>query len=759
LESSSIEDTLLVLPTMHFLSSSTTRRPYAINTRSTRSSVSNTSANSSYIQQRRRRRRYLKRWPILVATLGVLTIVHLILMMETSSSSLSKSPSSSTPPTTIVNNNERRQQPQKQKERNIAVVKNSISYDTENGWKRIRQQQDYPENDTVENEDYNDDSSFLVGKSCHWIENKDTINNWISYYSGILLSYIFFASRKSFTGEWVCRDCGNPNNDIDTRTTSASASIVPPPHQHQQPQATLYSSWKDCPKISRRGKCSSFAFQGWDEPKPRSYSTYDPTSSKPYPIRILTSYGVGQIRKVEYEQPQCTGSGGNGGRGGPLSEPCFDIRRCVVQPSSSSHNDDQQQQQQQVLLDPIPIFAYPGQSKIDVQESLMTRLASTPKTADTIGDDDPLVGTVASSFILVDDPNKACLLFVHVDDVYTIQTTNLHNSWNSGKNHYVYGIKKPIISTTEDDSAFVHDGMAALGSYVLNNAQIRWGYDIPLPLPALWSYKNNPSHNNSYNNTNTSIIFDDDWHRPRKWLLSFKGSIQDTLQPYYQHRWLAAEYLYNSVNNNDDVVVDVQCRHKTLWGKLVTYADYDNTTQQHFDSLMINSTFAFCPGGSHVTSFRLSEVLSVGSIPILPPEAVTPFAPEIDWSKCIIRVSIARIIDLPRRLRNISPKEIRTRQVECQRLYRLVFFPTTPPITIPIPPAQEQQQQQLLSLKDGTNRTTTSTSASTSTNVQEEEEERIRRQHIGFLQTSMKVWLLRLRKQIYSNNDNFAAFG
>lgn len=183
----------------------------------------------------------------------------------------------------------------------------------------------------------------------------------------------------------------------------------------------------------------------------------------------------------------------------------------------------------------------------------------------------------------------------------------------------------------------------------------------------------------------------------------------------YQHRWLAAEYLYEE----SDVAIDVQCKHKTLWGDTVTFAPYDNPSQNNFDDLMVNSTFAFCPGGSHVTSFRFTEVLSAGSIPVLLPEIVTPFFPEVDWDDCVIRVSQARIVDLPRILRAITPESIRTRQVNCQRLYRNFLHP------------QERSNE---------NRHVVS-------------------KNYGFLTTALKVWQLRLGKQNYSNQLQSRVFG
>eukprot|EP00537_Pseudo-nitzschia_pungens_P019656 CAMPEP_0172403968 /NCGR_PEP_ID=MMETSP1061-20121228/61305_1 /TAXON_ID=37318 /ORGANISM="Pseudo-nitzschia pungens, Strain cf. pungens" /LENGTH=250 /DNA_ID=CAMNT_0013138561 /DNA_START=18 /DNA_END=770 /DNA_ORIENTATION=+ len=239
--------------------------------------------------------------------------------------------------------------------------------------------------------------------------------------------------------------------------------------------------------------------------------------------------------------------------------------------------------------------------------------------------------------------------------------------------------------------------MAALGSVVLTEAQTRPGYDIPLPLDAIWKNQNH----------------DEQSYGPRKYLLSFKGSIQDTLQPYYQHRWLAAEYLHHE----PDVVMDVQCKHKTLWGDTVTFATYDNSSQDNFDDLMVNSTFAFCPGGSHVTSFRLTEVLSAGAIPVLLPEIVTPFYPELDWSDCVIRVSQARIVDLPRMLRAIPPERVRERQSQCRRLHRAFLE------------AQTENPEQTKMGKDNAKASATG----------------------GYLAAALKIWLVRLEKQNYAS--------
>jgi hypothetical protein len=162
-----------------------------------------------------------------------------------------------------------------------------------------------------------------------------------------------------------------------------------------------------------------------------------------------------------------------------------------------------------------------------------------------------------------------------------------------------------------------------------------------------------------------------DIHRPRKWLVSFRGTIQDSPYPYYQHRWLAAEYWEDA----PDVLVDVQCSHEKWFGKVkTTYKKYrDSTPTKFYLELMWESTFGFAPGGSGPGSYRFGEILSAGGIPVVVHDLVLPLSPEIDWTGCVVRVSEARIIDLPRILREISAEEVRERQKRCWYLLRTVL--------------------------------------------------------------------------------------
>ena len=573
---------------------------------------------------RRRRRRRLKFLPIL-SLLGITIFVSRIFITFTSFEMPSTYLDASAPLELSKLDSSKVQSP------NPAPTK--ATSHIINGWQRIKPSHDV----TV----YGEIELFHVGKSCRWQPTR-------FYFPKKLLSWILFFSRANFLGKWICRDCG---------------------------QESLFASWESCPVLQPRGKCPEFEYQRWEEPRPRSSSTYDPFASAPYPVRLITSYGVGTVRKVEYEQPQCLS----------LKKPCFDMDRCTFPSKSTSGTTVSERQ----LIRPIPIFAYPGQAQTDLKYAI---------GEGTIVSSDTPVNSVfpTTSIHIVEDPQMACLLIAHADD---LDDAKVSASWDMGINHYIYGVTKPI-------SENVHYGMAALGSVAITEAQLRPEFDIPLPLPAIWKvrdlFERKPDFHREI----------EDLHRPRKYLLAFKGSIQDTLQPYYQHRWLAAEYLYEETG----VAIDVQCKHKTLWGDTVTFAHYDDPSQDNFDELMVNSTFAFCPGGSHVTSFRFTEVLSAGAIPVLLPEIVTPFYPEADWSGCVIRVSQARIVDLPHILRSIPTEEVRKRQVQCQRLHRVFLY------------AHDYDTDQDVVDKE-TKLPTTS----------------------GYLAAALKVWYLRLEKQHHSN--------
>ena len=165
-----------------------------------------------------------------------------------------------------------------------------------------------------------------------------------------------------------------------------------------------------------------------------------------------------------------------------------------------------------------------------------------------------------------------------------------------------------------------------------------------MPLYPKWKHRNN-SHTNAIaisNATKRSIQYND-INRPRKYLLKFRGSINSWVMHHYQHRYLAAEYcnLLLLSRYRDDVYIEVRCdpggRNFTNYTISVTYSD-----------VLPGSTIYFAPGGGGMTSYWFTKALSDGSIPVVTSNFLSPMYLEVDWNPYIMRVSEARVIDIPR---------------------------------------------------------------------------------------------------------------
>jgi Exostosin family len=364
----------------------------------------------------------------------------------------------------------------------------------------------------------------------------------------------------------------------------------------------------NCRTLKRRRLCSPFPRQEWDNP-PRFHSHFDPKSNEDMDFRTLTKFGVGKVSKLYYEnQPMCTVS------------TCFNLTRCNATILTIYTN----------TTGPHELLDY-----------ALKRLQNITK------------------LMRVDNYEQACLVLVTRGMYNSADELRNARHWNGGRNNLLWD-SACFFDGILCDSPFssFHYERAALASSSLPRAHIRVGYDLTLPLARVWG---RPS--------SSSSLHDVYIHRPRKWLLSFRGSIQDSLHPYYQHRWLAAEYWEDS----DDVVVDVQCKHrKLLTGEKVITKPY-RLPASSYDDMIWNSTFGFSPGGSSVGSYRFGEILSTGGIPVVTQDFVPPLHPEVDWSDCIVVISEARIIDLPRILRTYSKTEIEKRQRVCWRLLHNVI--------------------------------------------------------------------------------------
>lgn len=418
------------------------------------------------------------------------------------------------------------------------------------------------------------------------------------------------------SGRWQCQDCGI--RDDNNKNNNKSKNKV------------------QCKTLPRRNKCSPFTTQGWDSPKPRSSSSYNSKFIRGQ-SNIITKYGVGKINKEEYEQAQCSLHPMNGASQ-PVSSLCFDLDRCIVDSTSNNNhnnstNNNSNKVQKQMQL-PMKVFLHGNYS-----ETLFRNAFKKDKD-------------LSSLMEITKDPNSACLFFAHYREA--VETTKSPH-WNFGKNHF-------ILKENTGDHPFgkTQHAMAALGHRVFTDANFRPGYDVSTPMWPKWKV---PQELKAMAN---------DVYRERPYLMSFKGTIVNSFQPFYQHRWLAAEYLWEE----PDFRIDVRCKKMSMIPgreKRVVKPYEVEPSPEDYNDLMLNSTFGFCPGGSSITSYRFTEYLSAGAIPVIVAGTIPPLSPEVDWSNCLVTVSEARIVDLRRILRDISREEVLERRRNCRNIYSSLF--------------------------------------------------------------------------------------
>lgn len=100
----------------------------------------------------------------------------------------------------------------------------------------------------------------------------------------------------------------------------------------------------------------------------------------------------------------------------------------------------------------------------------------------------------------------------------------------------------------------------------------------------------------------------------------------------------------------------------------------DKTDVQSFQELMQRSVFALCPRGYGTTSFRLTEAMDYGCIPVYISDTFSiPFEDEVNIHDVCILVKPNEIEKLPKRLRSIKQEEINRLRANI-KLLRERFF-------------------------------------------------------------------------------------
>ncbi len=366
---------------------------------------------------------------------------------------------------------------------------------------------------------------------------------------------------------------------------------------------------KTCKPLERLGRCRPFPKyldSGNVNEVHRVYTKFSPYSTDKSSALVYNfpdwSEGKGGVQ-FSKQYPKCSAS---------LSLPCFDLSRCT-----------------NLMNDKSPLRIY-SHGQIDTY--INYTMTQQPNLIE-----------------VVDNPNDACLFVVGAESFDNPHEMTNHPYWNYGQNHFIYDIR-PYLFGAHSDRPFNtigNYGLASVARSAFDDAYIREGYDIPVALEPKLDF------------TTISDFLGSD--QPRKYLLSFKGSIYPWNQRSWQHRWIAAEYWHGE----DDVYVDTTCEN--MKGIVEEYK-HNNYTE-----LLLGSTFFFCPDGGGLHSFRFAESLFAGAIPVVTSDFVPPFHPEIDWSGCIVKVSDVRVVDVPRIVRSIPPEDVKERQRACARLAKATF--------------------------------------------------------------------------------------
>jgi hypothetical protein len=269
-----------------------------------------------------------------------------------------------------------------------------------------------------------------------------------------------------------------------------------------------------------------------------------------------------------------------------------------------------------------------------------------------------------------DSPDEACLSIAGPGSFSSWGELQQNPIWNGGRNHVVWMSNEwqwRVNLTLWGDHPAALDwwGSAALCATFMTHATLRTGFDLPVAL--------SPQHVLAA----AQIELARQTTRSRKYLLSFKGQIRPWPQPYWQHRWVAAEYLHDPTNG---IVIDVACTSPGSLGSMAGGAratEFTAATGEDHDydygALLLDSTFVFAPGGGGGHSYRFAEALVAGAVPVVTTDLVLPFEHELPWDACVVRVSEAAIVTLPQRLRQISDAEVLRRREACGRIRNLIF--------------------------------------------------------------------------------------
>mmetsp|Transcript_821 Transcript_821/g.2728 ORF Transcript_821/g.2728 Transcript_821/m.2728 type:complete len:953 (-) Transcript_821:2162-5020(-) len=223
--------------------------------------------------------------------------------------------------------------------------------------------------------------------------------------------------------------------------------------------------------------------------------------------------------------------------------------------------------------------------------------------------------------------------------------------WNGGRNHILFEFSDAPCIPFEP-------GHAIVASVGLSTFHYRQGLDVAMPLFAMVEF-----------NASTRMIPAE----KRRVLLSFRGTRSPRSDQTRRHLWK----IHNGVDiitpcacrwfdadNNDSTGYDERCKLDEEAFQAVTYTE-----------LLSSSKFSLIVEGFGYHSFRLTEVLAAGAIPVIVIDHyVLPYEEILDWSTFSVRVPEHLLLQVPDILRAIPPKVVAAMQRRAAEAYEQYFW-------------------------------------------------------------------------------------
>ncbi|KAJ7525400.1 hypothetical protein O6H91_17G048900 [Diphasiastrum complanatum] len=266
-----------------------------------------------------------------------------------------------------------------------------------------------------------------------------------------------------------------------------------------------------------------------------------------------------------------------------------------------------------------------------------------------------------SSLWHTSDPQKACLFFYYSDSQANKEAwikpelSSILPFWNNGLNHVII----TFADKWSDSNPPQHSiGMASILGTLLQTTTYRPEFDISIPLPRL---------NLGAPPRLTSLEpFE------RKYFLTFKGRRYFSGQGEFR-----SSVAFKGMHNGVDVIVVTTCKQGTN-DKILRQQPWrgaecnkDQTLFESYDYVeLLNSTFGLAPAGRSPASYRMLEVLSAGTIPILIGDNyVRPFNTLIQWQDCLLQFPISEIHRILPTLRALPRGDVEARQKYCRQVF------------------------------------------------------------------------------------------